>query len=206
MGTLIPWSPGPLVPWSGDFLRTLSFKATVLHSIYSGKKDGHSPRRGSFPSSPHLHDFGCSSKQPPPWQEATELLPCLDRQCASHCRADPAVCARTCAWLLITPECLPQLLLEKCRSSGYSSNGDWQWRAPGIRVTVARDLAYRAKVSDLRHFNLVPRLFVLHTSRYFAHFQPEASLSAAKTSAQCGLVHLKYNLPRSLLPRSQSLL
>lgn len=97
---------------------------------------------GSFLSSPHLHDLGCSSQQPPSWQEATVLLPCLDSQCARHCRADPAVCACTCTWLLITPECLPQLLLEKCRSSGYSGHHDWWRRAPGIRVTVAMDLAY----------------------------------------------------------------
>lgn len=107
---------------------TLLSRATVLHSTYPGKKDSHSPFRGSFPPSPHLHDLGCHSQQPPPWQEATELLPCLDSHCASHCRADPAVCECTCTRLLITPECLPQLPLEKCRSSGYS--GDHQGSGP----------------------------------------------------------------------------
>lgn len=109
----------------GSCLRTLSFKGHCDTFPFPwGGRMVTSHLRGSFPSSPHLRDLGCSSEQPPPWQEATELLPCLDSQCASHCRADPAVCVCTCTWLLITPECLPQLPLEKCRSSGYSSNRD----------------------------------------------------------------------------------
>lgn len=136
------------------------------------------------------------------------FLPCLDSQCASHCRADPAVCACTCTWLLITPECLPQLPLEKCRSSGYSGDHDWQQRrAPGIRVTVARDLACpgpRCLITGISTMSRGCFLCILHSILHIFSLRQVAFLE--QRLAQCGLVHLKYNLSCSLLPRSWSLL
>lgn len=137
--------------------------------------------RGSFPSSPHLHDLGCSSEQPPPWQEATELLPCLDSQCASHCRADPAVCVCTCTWLVITPECLPQLPLENVGHLGtaaivtdsvhYGSGSQWPGNQPD-----------GAEVPDHRHVGHILGLFLLHALQYCAPLQPQArGFSATET-------------------------